>query len=99
MSGDGLDLNIGGAQADLAAINTQLAIMDSAANDLKTSSMHLFNGALLGRGADAGSDFSHRLDSALGSAHEVVNQINAAVGHASEETIGFDQGGFAGNYA
>lgn len=98
MSGDGLDLNIGAAEADVAAINTQLAIVDTAAQDLKHASTALFNGALLGSGADAGNDFTHRLDSALGAAHEVVQQINTAVGHTSGETVAFDQGGFANNY-
>jgi hypothetical protein len=97
--GDSLDLNVGGAEGDLAAINTQLGIMDTAANDLKTASTHLFNGALLGNGADAGTDFTNRLDSALGAAHAVVQQVNNAVGHTSAETVAFDKGGFAGNYS
>lgn len=99
MATDGLDLNIGGAEADLAAINTQLGILDTATQDLKHASTALFSGALLGKGADAGTDFTHRLDSAMVAAHEVVQQINAAVGHASSETVGFDAGGFSGNYS
>lgn len=99
MSGDGLDLNIGAAQADLGGINTQHGILETAAGDLHSESTNLFNGALLGSGADAGSDFSHRLNSALQGARDVVHAMNGSVGKAQEETVGFDRGGFAGNYA
>lgn len=93
-----LDLNIAGAAGDVAAINTQHNILESAAHDLLNESNRLFNGGLQGAGADAGTDFAHRLNSALQGSRDVIHAVNSHVGNASEETIGFDQGGFAGNY-
>jgi hypothetical protein len=99
MSGDGLSLNIPGAAADVASVNTQHGILKQAAGSLLGESNKLFNGALLGSGADAGTEFSQKLNSALAGSREVIQAVNGHVGNTSEETIGFDRGGFASNYS
>lgn len=95
MSADGLQLNIGGAQADIAAMQAAQAAINASKEQLKSTSAQLFSGVLLGTGADAGTDFSIQVDAAVASSNEVVNACARAVNGASDDTIGYDRGGFA----
>jgi hypothetical protein len=96
MASNGLQLNIPGAQADVAAMNVARAGIEDTASQLKSTSTQLFNGTLLGVAADAGSDFSMQIDSAVNSCNDVINACSRVVNQASDDTIGFDRGGFAG---
>ncbi|MFZ2241112.1 MAG: hypothetical protein WAV90_16485 [Gordonia amarae] len=99
MSGDSLSLNIGGGAEDVTGVNTQHGVLESSAGDLLTNSNQLFDGALLGSGADSGGEFSQRLDSGLQGAREVVQGVNQAVHSTQDETVAFDRGGFSSNYS
>ena len=93
---NGLQLNIPGAQADVAAMQASQRAIESAADQLKTTAAQLFGGTLLGTGADAGADFPAQVDAAVRSSNEVVNACARVVGQASDDTIAYDRGGFAG---
>lgn len=99
MSTGKLDLNIPAMQADVAAMQASQHAIEAVADQLKGVAAQLFGGTLVGTGADAGSDFSHQVDSAVRSSNEVVQRCAQVVHQAGEDTIGFDRGGFAGLYA
>ncbi len=93
---NGLDLNIPGAHADVSAMQGAQKAIEATADSLKATAAQLFGGTLLGTGADAGADFSAQVDAAVRSSNDVVNACAAAVGQASDDTISYDRGGFAG---
>ncbi|BBX82249.1 hypothetical protein [Mycolicibacterium aubagnense] len=95
---DGLSLNIPGAAADVAAMQRAQAGIDAVKEQLKSNSAKLFGGTLVGTGADAGTDFSAQVDAAVASSNAVVQACARTVGQASDDTIGYDRGGFAGVY-
>ena len=95
---DGLHLNIPGAAADVAAMQAAQHGINAAKEQLKATAAKLFGGTLIGTGADAGTDFSVQVDAAVASSNEVVQACARTVGQASEDTIGYDRGGFAAVY-
>lgn len=94
-----LDLDPAGAEADVAAMQAAQRHIEDLADQMKTVHAQLFGGTLVGSGADAGSDYAHRLDSAVRSSSEVVQLCAQVVGRASSDTEAFDKAEFAGNYA
>lgn len=95
---DGLHLNIPGAQADVASMQTSQRAIEAAADQLKSTAAQLFGGTLVGTGADAGADFSHQVDAAVRSSNDVIQACARVVNQASDDTIAYDQGGFVGVY-
>lgn len=95
---DGLQLNIPGAIADVDAMKGAQRAIEHTTDELKKTAGQLFGGTLVGTGADAGADFSAQIDSAVRSSNDVVNACASVVGQASDDTIGYDRGQFAGVY-
>ena len=93
---NGLQLNIPGAQADVASMQASQHAIEGAADQLKSTAAQLFGGTLIGTGADAGADFSAQVDSAVRSSNDVVQACARVVNQASDDTISYDRGGFAG---
>lgn len=91
---DKFNLNIAGAAADLAMMNTtSTGGVDESVSSLVGVSSNLYGGTMLGTGADTGTDLYHMLKSAMSSANEVVQGCNRAVGNASDNTQCYDRGG------
>lgn len=98
MAANGLHLDIPGAQGDVAAMQTSQKAIETVADSLKATAAQLFGGTLRGTAANAGDEFSQLVDSTVRSSNEVVQACARVVGQASDDTIGYDQGGFAGVY-
>lgn len=95
MPADGLQLNIGAAQADLDGMRATGLALNETKETLKSTAMQLFNGALLGTGADTGTDFSIQIDAAMASVNDVITRCQMAVQDASSKTQAYDNSGFA----
>ena len=93
---DSLDLNIAGAQGNVSGLHTVGGHIESTAGQLKATSANLFQGVLVGTGADAGSDFSAQIDSAVNSSRDVIQRLKEVVHGAVERTVGYDQTSFPG---
>lgn len=93
---NGLQLNIPGAQADVAAMQATQRAIEGTADQLKSTAAQLFGGTLIGTGADAGADFSHQVDASVRSSNDVIQACARVVNQASDDTIAYDRGGFAG---
>ena len=94
MATDSLNLNIPGAQGDVSSLTSTRGNIESTAGELKYVSAKLFQGVLVGCGADAGSDFSAQIDSAVTSANDVIQRLTQIVNDAIDNTVGYDRSGF-----
>lgn len=89
-----LQLNVPGAADDVGVLTNTRSQIDATAQQLKTESSKLFNGCLLGTGADAGSEFSLMVDSAVNSSNDVLWRLITVTKDAIETTHAFDQNSF-----
>jgi hypothetical protein len=89
-------LNIPGATANIAELNSLMRQIDAEAANLKKKYQDLFCGAIAGQGAVEGNDFGMQLDNRVFESKALISACINATQDAIDRTIGFDQSGFGG---
>jgi len=86
-----LQLNIPGAQADVAEIETNLAQLD-AAGQSQLANYRKLAGAIQGIGMDTATEFSQHQNQAITGVHDVAQRCTGMTQTAINDTIGYDRG-------
>jgi hypothetical protein len=91
-----LQLNIAGATGNISELRNAITQIDAETENLKKLYTELFQGAILGEGACAGTDFGVQLDQRAQASKDLILACIKATSEAVATTIGFDRGQFAG---
>jgi hypothetical protein len=92
-----LKLNIAGAEANIATMQSAQRGIEETAAQMKSIATQLFgDGAVIrGSAANAATSFHIEMDSASRASNDTVNGFIRAVSQAKSSTVDYDQGGFS----
>lgn len=92
-----LKLNIAGAEANLATMQSAQRGIEETAVQMKSIATQLFgDGAVIrGSAANAATSFHIEMDSATRASNDTVARFHAVVNQAKGSTVDYDQGGFS----